>query len=187
MSNIITPSFRVSYPNVFKAKRNELNGKDEYTLVALFPFGKDAKEMEGLKKAVNAAIIEKWSTDQSKWPKNLRNPLRDQAEREKEGKLPDGYTRGHIMLNLKSTQRPGLVNQNREDIIDETEFYAGCWARASIRAFAYDQKGNRGVSFGLQNLQKVKDGDPLSGRAKAQDEFSAVDLGDDGASNPIFD
>lgn len=170
--NVLTPNFRVSYPNVFKAKKNELNGKDEYSMTALFPYGLDSKEFDALKKEAARAIQEKWG---DKKPANLRSPFRDQAEREKDGKLPDGYVKGHIFINLKSTQRPGLVDQARQDIIDETQFYAGCWARASVRAFAYDNKGNRGVSFGLQNIQKVKDGDPLSGRARAQDEFTAVE------------
>ena len=183
MSNILTPPFRVSFPNVFKPKRNELSGKDEYSIVALFP--KDA-DLTSLKKAAEAAITEKWGPDKTKWPKNLRSPFRDQGERKKDGKLPSGYEEGAFFLNLKSTQRPGIINQKREDIIDEADFYPGCWARASVRAYAYDNKGNRGVSFGLQNLQKVKDGEPLSGRPKAQDEFEPLEEMGSDSSADIF-
>lgn len=178
MSNtsVMTPVFRVSYPNVFKAKINELSGQAEYSLVALFKKGED---LSVLKAAAQAAMEKKWGTDKGKWPKTLRSPFRDQGERAKEsdGKttLPEGYEEGAIFINLKSKERPGLVDQKVQDIIEETEFYAGCFARAKVNAYAYDAKGNKGVSFGLQNLQKVKDGDSLSGRTKAQDDFAPIE------------
>lgn len=176
MANVMTPTFRVSYPNVFKPKKNELNGKDEYSLVALFPKGAD---LSALKDAVKKALADKWGADQSKWPANLRTPFRDQAERAKvvDGKkvLPAGHEEGAIFINLKSAQRPGVVDQNVQDIIDDSQFYAGCFARATVNAYAYDNKGNRGVAFGLGNIQKMKDGDPLSGRPRAMDEFAPVE------------
>lgn len=182
MANINTPTFRVSYPNVFKARKNELNGQDEYSVVALFKKGED---LSALKKAAQEAIIAKWGPDQAKWPKNLRSPFRDQAERAKEvdGKriLPAGHEEGAVFLNLKTRQRPGVVDQNVQDIIDESQFYAGCYARASVNAFAYDQKGNRGVAFGLGNIQKVKDGEPLGNRAKPEQDFAPIQV-EEGAS-----
>ncbi len=62
-----------------------------------------------------------------------------------------------------------------QPIIDPTDYYAGCWSIASVNAYAYDTKGNRGVSFGLVNLQKVGDGDPLGNRAKAEHDFSPIE------------
>jgi hypothetical protein len=176
MNNTMTPEFRASYPNVFRPKKNELNQKDEYSVVALFPKGTD---LSGLKKAATKAIEEKWGTDKSKWPSNLKSPFRDQGDRAKissDGKkvLPMGYEEGATYVNLKSEQRPGVVDQNVQPIIEASQFYAGCFARATVRAFAYDQKGNRGVSFGLQNIQKMRDGDPLGGRVRAEDDFSPV-------------
>lgn len=175
MANINTPTFRVSYPNVFKAKKNDLNGKDEFSIVALFKKGED---ISALKTAAQKAITDKWGPDKAKWPQNLRSPFRDQAERAKEvdGKriLPAGHEEGAIFLNLKSSQRPGVVDQNVQDILDESQFYAGCFARASVNAYAYDQKGNRGVSFGLGNIQKVKDGEPLGNRARPESDFAPI-------------
>lgn len=177
MANINTPTFRVSYPNVFKARRNEMNGKDEFSVVALFEPGAD---LSALKAAAQKAIVDKWGPDKAKWPSNLRSPFRDQAERAKDvdGKrvLPAGHVAGAIFLNLKSQQRPGVVDQNVQDIIDESQFYAGCYARASVNAFAYDQKGNRGVSFGLGNIQKVRDGEPLGNRAKPEADFAPIEM-----------
>lgn len=172
----LTPKFRVSYPNVFKAKRNELSGKDEYSVVALFT--KDT-DLAGLKATVVKVLEAELGADQKKWPKNLKLPFRDQGEKKKttdEGKeiLPSGHVEGAIFLNLKSKTKPGVVNAQVEDIIDEAEFYAGCWARASVNAYYYDAAGNKGVAFGLVNIQKVAEGDPLSGRTTAIEDFSPV-------------
>lgn len=183
MANINTPTFRVSYPNVFKPKRNELNGQDEFSIVALFKKGED---LTALKTAAQKAIVDKWGPDKAKWPANLRSPFRLQEERAKEvdGKriLPAGHEEGAVFLNLKSKQRPGVVDQNVQDILEESQFYAGCYARASVNAYAYDQKGNRGVSFGLGNIQKVRDGDPLGNRAKPEQDFAPIATTDSGTT-----
>lgn len=181
MANVVTPEFRVSFPVVFAPRKNELNGKMEYSIVALFKKGEDLSK---LKKACQEAIEKKWGVDQKKWPKNLRLPFRDQNEREKlneeTGKmfLPDGYEAGAIFLNLKSSQKPGVVDQKVQPIIDQAEFYAGCYAIASVNPFAYSQAGNNGVSLGLQNIQKVRDGEPFGGRTKAENDFAPVENGD---------
>lgn len=193
--NPLTPIFRVSYPNVFTPKKNDLNGKDEYSVVALFEKGAN---ITGLKKAAQEALIKKFGADKTKWPAVLKTPFRDQAERVKnvDGKmiLPAAHVAGAVFMNLKSKDRPAVVDQNVEDIIDQSQFYAGCYARASVRAYAYDMKGNRGVAFGLQNIQKVKDGEPLSGRAKPEDEFAPVEMdveastdGESAGAGSIFD
>lgn len=175
--SVMTPNFRVSYPNVLKAKKNELNGQDEYSLVALFPKRTD---LSALKKAALEAAIEKFGEDQKKWP-TMRTPFRDQSEKAKmdeaTGKkvLPQGHEDGAFFINLKSKQKPGVVNERVEDIINEADFYAGCWARATVNAYGYDNKGNRGVAFGLQHVQKVKDGDPLGSRVKVQDAFTPIE------------
>lgn len=179
--NVMTPKFRVSYPSIFKPQKNDLNGKMEYSLEALFEPGAD---LSALKAAAKAAVEKKWGKDQSAWPQNLRLPFRDQAEKKAKdkttgkptGELQPGCVAGAQWMRFKSEQKPGLVDQNVQDIIDESEFYGGCWARATVNAFAYDQKGNRGVSFGLVNIQKMADGDPFGRvRTKAADDFGAVE------------
>ena len=177
MSKVNTPEFRAAFPQVFQAKRNTLNDKDEFSVVALFTLGQD---LSMLKTACQEAITKKWGPDQSKWPQNLRSPFRDQGDREKlneeTGKMemPQGYVKGAIYITLRSTQKPGVVDNNVQEILDSSEFYGGCYAKASVNAYAYDQKGNRGVSFGLGNLQKLKDGDAFGNRTKPQDDFTPV-------------
>jgi ssDNA-binding protein len=188
MSNVMTPEFRVSYPKVFKPELNKLSGKTEYSLQALFKLGAD---LTPLKKAALEAINAKWTPEKVKQlqaASRLRSPFRDQGDREKldeaTGKsvMPIGYEKGAIYITLKNAQRPGVVDGNVQPIIDETLFYAGCYARATVRAFAYEQKGNCGVSFSLSNVQKVRDGDPFGSRTKPEDDFAPIAGATDGAT-----
>lgn len=171
MDTVVTPYFRASYSNLFKPQLNNMSGEMEYSVVALFPKGENLTELKAL---ARKACEKTWGTDIQKWPKKLRLPFRDQGEKEKEGRLPDGYVEGALFLTLKSKQKPGIIDQSRQDILDETEIYAGCWIRAVVNAYTYDTKGNQGVAFGLQHVQKVKDGDSLSGRTRAQDVFEPI-------------
>lgn len=168
-----TPEFRVSYPNVFRAKSFQ-NQEAKFSVVMLFPKKTD---LSSLKKAAENAAIEKWGADRKKWPKVMKSPFRDGDEERADTK---GY-KDAIFITASSKQKPGVVNQKRERIeeTDEPGFYAGCYARAVLIAFAYDTAGNRGVSFSLQNLQKLRDGEPFTGRKAAEDEFDEVeDLSD---------
>lgn len=175
--NIMTPEFRVSFAHVFRPQANPANPNAEakYSLACLFPHPSKMtpaykKEYEAfttkIKAAINKAIADKWG---AKKPVNLRMPFRDQGE-----KTFDGYEAGAVWFNASSKQKPGLVDGKNTDIIDESEFYSGVYARATLRVYAYDAAGNRGVGIGLQNVQKLRDGEPLSGRLKAQDEFEPV-------------
>jgi hypothetical protein len=169
---VITPKFRVSFPSVFKPTAFE-NQTPKYSLVMLFP---KTEDLSKLKAAVLAAGIEEWGPKE-KWPKGLKLPFRDgdtKPERE-------GYP-GHFFVSASNSKRkPGLVDHRKEEIINPEDFYAGCFARAEIIAFAYDKAGNKGISFSLQNIQKLGDGPEFSGRKRAQDTFDAVE---DQSENP---
>lgn len=178
MATVTTPVFRISYPKLFKPELNDLNGKEEFSLVALFEKGAD---LSALKKAAQEAILKEFGPDQKKWPKNMRTPFRDQGDKAKENDegvevLPQGHTKGAIYMNLKSQQRPGVVDQQVHPILSESDLYAGCFCRAVVNFKAYEVKGNAGVSAYLQHVQKVKDGDPLGSRTRVEDAFSAIEL-----------
>lgn len=176
MSNIQTPVFRASYPNLFtpRAMKDNPTGPKKYSLTMLFPKGAD---LAALKAAAKAAAEENWGADQAKWPKNLRLPFRDQKElTQKDGvTIQDGCVEGAIFIRASGSdkKRPLVIDGNRQPL-EEADFYPGCYARAIVRAFAYDQSGNRGISFGLQAVQKVKDGEPLGGGARPED-FEVVE------------
>lgn len=177
---VMTPEFRASFADVFVPRAPEEGKEPVYAVTMLF--AKDA-DLSALKAAAKAAAIEKWGADQNKWPKNLKLPFRDQGEKDY-----DGYEAGCIFVRASSKQKPGLVDANVQPIIDPSEFYSGCYARATVNAFAWGgaahQKGQNGVSFGLQNIQKIHDGEAFGGRSKPTDDFAPVGGGVAGGPAP---
>ena len=177
---VITPEFRVSFPCVLR-KNKPMSGNAEdakYSLTMLFPPGAN---LQNLFDEVGRAIREEYGADRSNWPK-LQNPFRDQGDKEFEG-----YEKGAIFITATAKTQPGLVDASVQKIIDESKFYAGCYAIAEVRAFCYDAKGKKGVSFGLNNVQKTRDGEPLSGRNAPEDVFSPITpaAGATGGTKPL--
>lgn len=165
-----TPEFRVSYPSVFKPKLNTLadTPKYEYIVDALFPKSTDMSPFEN---AIQAAIKDKWGT---KAPKKMRLPIKDGDEMEN-----PGYA-DHYVITFKSNEnyKPNVVGTKKDmsgkfiALTSEKEFYGGCFARAIVNAFAYDNPANKGVSFGLGNIQKTKDGERFGGGySEAEQDF----------------
>src|SRR5690606_2321512 len=110
-----------------------------------------------------------------KVPANLRMPVRDGDE----DRPDDPAYAGHYFINATSKIQPGIVDAKLQPITDSTEFYSGCYGRASLNFYAYNTAGNRGIAAGLNNLQKLEDGDYLGGRSRPEDDFDAVDVGGD--------
>lgn len=170
-----TPEFRASFPHVFKPHTGFEGQEAKFSVVMLFDKKTDLKE---LKRAAFNAATEKWGP-KDKWPKNFRLPFRDGSEKSD----LQGYE-NTIYVTATTKQRPGVVDQKLVPITEEDQsFYAGCYARATLIAFAYDKAGNRGVSFSLQNIQKLRDGEAFSGRKKAEDEFESVEDSSEDASS----
>ena len=173
-SKLMTPEFRVSFPAVFKPDSFSDDQEKKYKVTMLFPKETDLAAMY---KMAEEVCREKWGKD---IPKNLRNPFRDGEEKDL-----DGYA-GMFFVNCSTKQKPGVVDMNVQPIIDESEFYAGCWAKATVTCYAYGGPGTKyraGVAFGLQNLQKQRDDDAFSGRSKAEDDFTAVETGSEDPAN----
>jgi hypothetical protein len=161
---------RFSYAYVWKPQTND-DGVIKYSVKLLID-KKDFSTVKKIKKAMKAAEVTGAAVLKGK--KNIQLPLHDGDE--KEG---DGSTEGMWILNAKSDQQPGIVDKNKEEIIDQREFYSGCYGYASINFFAYNKKGNVGVGVGLNNVMKTKDGPPLSGRGTAESDFSDLEIEDD--------
>lgn len=176
----LTPEFRVSFPSMFEAKAFG-DGKPSFGLTMLFEKNADLTK---LKTVIKNAAVEKWGEAKAgqmiekyrKIPKCW--PFKD-------GNLKEdlmGY-KGTIYIPAKSKDKPGLVNGKREAILDPSEFYAGCYARATVIAYVYDNDFGIGFGFSLQNVQKTKDGKPFSGRKNAEDEFDEVEDSSDDADS----
>ncbi|MEE9366991.1 MAG: DUF2815 family protein [Dehalococcoidales bacterium] len=167
MNKITTLEFRASFPNLFEAVSFN-NGKPKFSVVMIFPKSTD---LGPLKAAARVAAQAFWPNG---LPSNLRSPFRDGSEKVDW----EGFGSETIFITASTLRKPGVVDRQLNHIIEPDKFYAGCYARATINAFAYDQAGNKGVSFGLLNVQFLRDGDSLAGGTKAEDDFEAVE-GDD--------
>jgi len=98
----------------------------------------------------------------------LKKPLRDGDEC-----FPDDETyAGYMFLNANNTQAPGIVDADRQPILERREVYSGCFGRASISFYAFNTNGNKGIACSLNNLQKISDGTPLGGHSRAEDDFA---------------
>ena len=169
---------RWSYCNVWEPKA--INGGTPKFSVSLLIPKKDTVTVNKIKAAIEAAYRE----GETKLKGNgktvppltaIKTPLRDgDAERP-----DDPAYAGHYFLNANSATAPGIVDADCQPILTRSEVYSGVYGRASISFYAFNSSGNRGIACGLNNLQKIRDGEPLGGRASAESDFSDFDDEDD--------
>lgn len=174
-TKVITgPDTRWSYANVWEAK--SINGSVPKYSVSLIIPKNDKVTVEKIKSAIQAAYTQGESklrgSGKTVPPLSaIKTPLRDgDLER------PDDETyKNSYFVNANSTTAPGIVDADRQQIIDRSEVYSGVYGRASISFYTFNSNGNRGIACSLNNLQKIKDGKPLGGKARAEDDFAETD------------
>jgi hypothetical protein len=168
-TRVVTGKCRFVYCSVMSARKNEMNGKDEFSTQVLVPKS-DTETVAALKAAAKEALMAKFG---DKIPKNVRNPLRDGDTETKTDGSPMGKEyAGCFFFNTKSTNKPGAVDANGQDLLGSNDIVSGDYGRVSLNAYAYSQAGNNGVSFGLNNIMLVSKGETLGGgRASAASDF----------------
>ncbi len=150
---------------------DSVNGSEpKYSVSAIIPKS-DTATVNRIKEAIENAKKESVSKWGGKIPANLRTPLRD-GDIDRAGE--EAYA-GCYFLNANSRQAPQVVDRKVQPILDRSEVYSGCYGKISVTFYGYNSNGNRGIAAGLGNIQKLKDGESLGGRAKASDEFETVD------------
>lgn len=192
--NIVTPKGRILWNALFEPRkaRNGTAGKFEFNL--LIP------KSAGLKVLQEAAIdagkdkfAKQFKEANGKWPSSIRSPFKKTAENdrlvnalEEAGLKVEDYPL-FFAARAKADSKPGIVGPNgKKDGIEQEHVYPGRWARATLQVYGYDADGNRGVSFGLINVQLLDNDDELvigGGRVSAESEFDAVEgAGDESSS-----
>ena len=177
MKVITGPDTRWSYANVWEAK--SINGGTPKFSVSLIIPKSDTRTIARIKAAIEAAYRE----GEAKLKGNgktvpplsaIKTPLRDgDSERPDDPAYANSY-----FINANSSTAPGIVDADRQPILERSEVYSGVYGRASINFYAFNSNGNRGIACGLNNLQKIRDGEPLGGKSRAEDDF-ATDLDED--------
>lgn len=175
-TRVVTGKVRFSFVNVFEAKAFGENQEAKYSVMLLIPKS-DIGTVNRMKKAIDAAAAKGLATKfNGKMPAVLKTTLKDaDKDTDQDGELLSkkwDYTAGHYIINVSSRNQPQIVDAQLNPIINPTEFYSGCYGRASINFFAYNNNGNKGISAGLNNLQKLEDGDPLGGITTAEQDFA---------------
>lgn len=163
-TKVIVPC-RFSYLHCWEP--DSINGSEpKYSVSAIIPKS-DTKTVEAIKAAIDQAkkdSVSKWG---GKIPANLKLPLRDGDI----DRPDDEAYAGCYFFNANSRQAPEIVDAQVQPILNQAEVYSGCYGRISVTFYGYNSNGNRGIAAGLGNIQKLRDGDPLGGRTRAEDDF----------------
>lgn len=176
---VVSPEFRMVFPNLFEPKAIKINGKPtgepRYDLTMLFEPGPDFDTLK------TAAV----GVAKAKWPnrdlKELRFPFKGgdtmAAKSASRGKDGDFY-KGKIVLSASSKFKPGVVDANKQDILDTSKVYSGCWGYAELNFVAYDgvSGGQDGVKAYVNFVMKSRDDDRIAGR-DAKSVFAGIQGG----------
>lgn len=163
---------RISFAAIFEPK--SINGSDpKYSVSCVIPKSDKATLMK-IHKAIEAAKEDgksrKWG---GKIPPNIKLPLRDgDIDRPDDESYKDSF-----FVNATSKDAPQVVDRHVQPVMDPMMVYSGCFCNVSVNFYPFNANGNRGVAAGLGNIQFVRDGERLSGRASASADFE--ELGDD--------
>ena len=169
-TRVVTGKVRLSYVHLFESFANNPGEDLKFSCTILIPKS-DTVTLGKIKTAQKAAAENGKSTKfDGKIPANLNSTMHDGDEEADLERNPE-YA-GHYYMAMSSKTRPGVVDSNLNAVLDPTSVYSGCYARVSINAFPYNSKGKKGVSFGLNHVQFLADGEPLDGRTRAKDDFA---------------
>lgn len=149
---VVTPAATLMYPHLFEPTSFEEGKTPTYNCVLVFDKGTDLSSL--------VELVRSCAKDNLRNSEGARNPIRDGAEKAADwGEL----FRDKKYIRISSKFAPKCIGRDRQELILADDWYSGCKVRAVINAFAYDTKGNKGVSFGFSAIQKIADGDNLGG------------------------
>ena len=170
---------RFSYLNVFQAKPpfNNPQGTPKFSTTILVPKSNvQAKALidQAVAAAIDAGVSTKWG--------GVRPPQPAICVHDGDGPRPsDGQPFGEecrgcwvFTASCSADRPPFVVDAQVQPIIDPTQVYSGMYGNVSVNFFAYNSAGKKGIGCGLNGLQKVRDGEPLSAHVTAQDAFQPV-------------
>ena len=171
---IVTGKVRWSYTNLLAPRAME-GQEPKYSVTLLIPKSDTATKAaidRALEEAIQEGVASKFGGVR---PLKIATPLYDG-----DGERPSGdpfgpECAGHWVMTASSKQKPQVVDADVQPIMDPSEIYSGCYGRVSLRFYAYNQSGKKGVGCGLQNAQKLADGEPLGGGTTAVQDFGAAD------------
>lgn len=174
---LTTPEGIVCFEHVWEAAAMEEGKQKKFSLILVFPNKAILKE---LRQQCIATATAKFGEDWRKLHEKgkFRFPWRDGDEYEDYG--APFTNEGAVFCSFQSTTPVGVVDGRAKPIMDRADFYSGALARVTYTPWAYDSNGNKGVTLLLNNVQKTGKGERIAGKPNAEDDFEAVEDGDDG-------
>lgn len=167
-TKVVTGKVRFCYVNVFEPTAMNEGDTPKYNICVLIPKS-DTATIDKIKKAIEAAKEAgkaKLADKNGRIPANLKLPLRDGDEERPD----DPAFEDHYFINANSMRQPSIVDRSLNPIMSRDEFYSGCYGRASINFYAFNVS-SKGIAAGLNNLQKLEDGEMLAGSSTAEEDF----------------
>lgn len=171
-AQVTTGKVRFSYTHLFKPK-SQNGGKEKYRTTVLIP-KTDLETKKRIDVAIQYAIQEgaqKRFGGQIPDMNYLAIPIHDGDGLMSNGNPYSAECKGCWVINASSDMAPEVVDVARNPIIDQSQVYSGMYGRVSLRFFAYNANGKKGIGCGLGNVLKLEDGEPLNGRTTADDDF----------------
>lgn len=166
-TKVTTGVVRFAYVNVWRPV-SVYDGEERYSVSIIIP-KKDKNTINSIISAVDKAMDKgKKKLEKARF-EDIKMPVRDgDAERPE-----DKAYEGSYFINAYSKTKPQVVGRDIEPLKDEKEFYSGCYGRASLTFYVYNHEGEVGVACGLGNLQKLRDGEVLTGYSNPKVEFAS--------------
>ena len=179
-TKVITGKVRFSYVNIFEPRASEDGGDPKYGVTLLIPKS-DTTTMGKIKAAIaEAADTFRKKNGTASLPANPSNPIHDGDGLKPSGDPYGPECKGCWVIATSSKQKPVIVDAFRNEITDPNEVYSGCFGRAAVNFYGYNNR-KKGIGAGLQSIQKLTDGEPLGGSRGSADDF------DDGYTDADMD
>lgn len=192
----LTPPGRVSFPELYQPKAAAEGAKEKFSLLHMYKLDTmsdgDRALLDAMKKAANDACVAEFGVPIGGEYRGevIASPFK------KSEKKPEYMPPGYIYVRMSGKKKPGVLDQAKVAIPEHADngIYGGCWAHVSYGVYTYDINGNRGVAFGLNSIQKLRDDEKFG--TNSEDEFEVVEqtggeadefstVGADAGSGPV--
>jgi hypothetical protein len=167
-TKVVTGMVRFCYAHVFEPVAVNEGDRLKYSVCILIP-KTDTSTINKINEAINSAKEAgkaKLADKSGRIPLNIKTPLRD-GDIERSDDLAFS---GMYFINASSNRKPAVVDSALNPILSKDEFYSGCYGRVSLNFFAYNVQ-SKGIAAGLNNIQKLEDGESLVGGSTAEEDF----------------
>lgn len=174
-NQLLLGPLRLSFVNVFE-KAESPSGVMQYGLTAMVPKG-DKALTKRMNDAVTAAVDAGVRTNKIKKTdvKFLKMPVHDGDDKEARGNRGNEFDKMWYFSCTNARNQPGVVDRDKQPILDEDEVYSGIWAYIHVTFHAFNRSGNRGIRCNLNHVLKFKDDERLDGRKSVEEAFEDLE------------